>query len=400
MVRRGRALHVVAALALAACSSSPVSQATPSAHAPATVHSSATPKPAPSRTPASTPKPAVGSVLGTTGAGIYAYTTSGHLSPLLAGLTPRVYVPNEGSGTVVVIDPRTFAIIGRFWVGNEPEHVTPDWDLKRLYVNDMLSDALTVIDPRTAKPIRTISVPIPYNLYFTPDGSKAIVVEDSKLPGSVYPNGLRFYDRATWKFLKFVSIPFPGADHLDFTADGRYLFISCEYSGEVERIDTRTMQITGGVRVGGLPIDVRLAPAGDVFFVANQGSGGVSVVDPVKMKVIGFIPTGNGAHGISLSRDATRLFVSNRLAGTISVISIATRHVIATWIIGGTPDMMTLSPDGIQLWVSNRYSGTVTVIDTRSGRVLAVIRTGVGPHGLSFWPQPGRFSLGHNGNMR
>lgn len=331
---------------------------------------------------------------------MYQATVSGRISSSIAGLVPRVYVPNEGTGDVVVIDPRTFKIVGRFAVGRSPEHVTPDWDLGRLYVNDMLSNALTVIDERTGKPTRTIPVPTPYNLYFTPDGSKAIVVEDSRIPSARYENGLRFYDRRTWKFLKFVSIPFPGADHLDFTADGHYLFISCEYSGEVVRVDTRSMKTAGGVFVGGLPIDVRLAPAGNAFFVANQGSNGVSIIDPQRMKVVGFIPTGRGAHGIALSRDATRLYVSNRLAGSISVIRIDTRRVIATWRVGGTPDMMTLSPDGVQLWISNRYSGTVTVVDTRSGRTLAVISTGVGPHGLSYWPQPGEMSLGHNGNMR
>jgi YVTN family beta-propeller protein len=366
-----------------------------------TAPTSAPPQPSHSAAPRSTPRASSeGAVLGSTSPGVYADTTSEHISPLLAGLAPRVYVPDEGSGDVVVIDPRTFAIVGRFHVGRLPEHVTPDWDLRLLYVNDMDSNALTVIDPRTERPIRTIRIPTPSNLYFTPDGSKAIVVEDFTAPGGRAGNGLRFYDRRTWKFLKFVPIPFPGADHLDFSADGRYLFLSCEYSGEVERVDTRTMKVTGAVYVGGLPIDVRLAPAGDVFYVANQGENGVSIVDPVAMKVIGFIPTGRGAHGLALSRDATKLYVSNRLAGTISVISFATRRVIATWIVGGTPDMMSLSPDGIQLWLSNRYSGTVSVVDTRSGRVLRVIRTGVGPHGLSYWPQPGAYSVGHNGNMR
>jgi YVTN family beta-propeller protein len=92
--------------------------------------------------------------------------------------------------------------------------------------------------------------------------------------------------------------------------------------------------------------------------------------------------------------------VTNRRAGTISVISIATRRVVATWRIGGSPDMMALSTDGTQLWISNRYAGFVTVVDTRTGTVLHRIETGAAPHGLSFWPQPGRFSLGHNGNIR
>src|SRR5437588_6316751 len=362
MLRRGRALNIAAALVLAACSST----SAPATIAPTSAPPHGSQRAAPRATPHASSE---GAVLGRSSAGVYAATRTGHISPLLAGLAPRVYVPNEGSGDVVVIDPTTFRIIGRFRVGSLPEHVTADRVLKRLYVNDMNSSTLSVIDPLTERPIRTISIPTPYNLYFTPDRSKAIVVEDFTTPGGRAGNGLRFYDRRTWKFLKFVPIPFPGADHLDFSADGRYLFLSCEYSGEVERVDTRTMKVSGSVYVGGLPIDVRLAPAGDVFYVANQGSNGVSIIDPLAMKVIGFIPTGRGAHGLALSRDATKLYVSNRLAGTISVISFATRRVIATWTVGGTPDMMSLSPDGLQLWLSNRYDGTVSVVDTRSGRV-------------------------------
>jgi YVTN family beta-propeller protein len=89
--------------------------------------------------------------------------------------------------------------------------------------------------------------------------------------------------------------------------------------------------------------------------------------------------------------------VANRIAGSISVISFATRRVVATWPVGGSPDMLQVSPDGSQLWTSNRFDGTVSVIDTRTGHVTHVIRTGIKPHGLAYFPQPGRFSIGHNG---
>ena len=92
--------------------------------------------------------------------------------------------------------------------------------------------------------------------------------------------------------------------------------------------------------------------------------------------------------------------MTNRLAGTISVIDVATNRVKATWRVGGSPDMVAVSPDGSQMWVSNRYNGTVDVIDPRTGRILRTIATGLNPHGLSYWPQPGRYSLGHNGDMR
>jgi hypothetical protein len=53
----------------------------------------------------------------------------------------------------------------------------------------------------------------------------------------------------------------------------------------------------------------------------------------------------------------------------------------------------------VQLWLSGRYDHEVYVFDTASGEVT-VIPVGREPHGLTIWPQPGRYSLGHTGNMR
>jgi YVTN family beta-propeller protein len=383
---------VLLGMLLSSCSGTVVTPSTSATASSASRQPTATPTLSP--TPSPSPAPS-GPPLG----GIYAATVSGRINPSLAGIPERVYVPDEISGDVVVIDPATFRIVRRFKVGRYPEHITPDWDLSRLYVNNMQSSSLTVIDPRTSRPSGAIRVPFPYNLYFSVDGSKAIVVDDFLGPGAVRRNGLYFYDRRTWHLLKFLEIPSPGADHLDFSADGSYLMVSCESSGMLVKVDVARMKIAGYVRVGGLPLDVRLTPDGKLFYVANQGSNGVSIVDPVAMKVIGFIPTGKGAHGLAISRDTTELFVTNRLAGSISVINLATRK-LTTWRVGGSPDMIAESPDGSQLWVSNRYSGTVSVVNARTGAVLATIATGFNPHGLTYWPQPGRYSLGHNGMMR
>jgi len=329
-----------------------------------------------------------------------AATVGGGLDPRLVNLPPRVYVPNEKSGDVAVIDPTTFRIVDRFTVGPSPEHITPSWDLSRLYVNTMGGSRLTVLDPNTAEPTRTIGVPSPYNLYFTLDGSKAIVVDDFLTTASLNHNGLAFYDRRTWQLLKFLRVPYPGVDHLDMSADGRFLLATGETSGMAVRVDTRRMTITGSVRLGGLPVDVRLSPDGRRFFIANQGLSGITVVDAATLKVRRFIRTGTGAHGLAISRDATKLYVTNRKAGTISVIDVASLKVVATAKVGASPDMIAVSPDGTQMWVSNRYNGTVDVVDPGTLRVIKTIATGANPHGLIYWPQPGRLSLGHNGIMR
>ena len=197
-----------------------------------------------------------------------------------------------------------------------------------------------------------------------------------------------------------MPIPWRGIDHLDFSADGSYLIGSTEWSGILVKIDTRTMQITDSLNVGGLPIDVRLAPAGDVFYVTNQGRHGVSIIDPVKMRELAFLPTARGAHGLQVSRDTHFMYVSNRDAGSISVIDMQLRSVVATWTVGGSPDMLQLSPDGKQLWASGRYYGNVSVIDTETGNVLKSIRAGAGAHGLTYFPNAGTISTGHNGVYR
>jgi YVTN family beta-propeller protein len=324
---------------------------------------------------------------------VYANAAAGKLSPAVQGVPSRVYVPNSQSDTVSVIDTSTFKIISTFPVPRRPQHVVPSWDLKTLYVNSDLGNALTPIDPRTGKPGAPIPVDDPYNLYFTPDGTKAIVVPEQL-------NSLDFRDPHTWKLLKRVALPCRFPNHMDFTADGRFAVVSCEGSGQLVKVDVVDMVPTATFNVAPSPQDIRLSPDGSVFYVADQDAGGVEVIDANIRTHIAFIPTGRGTHGMYPSRDATQLYVSNRLAGTISVISYATRKIVATWKVpGGSPDMGGVSADGKQLWLSGRFNSEVYVIDTQSG-ALRRIPVGKGPHGLCVFPQPGRISLGHTGNYR
>jgi len=324
---------------------------------------------------------------------VYANDAVGNFSPAVAHFPERVYVPNTRSGTISVIDPKRYTVIDTLRVGGVPHHITPNWDLKHLYIDNPGSGVLQRIDPRTGKLEGSITAPAPYNLYFTPDGKKAIVVAE-------YDEQLQFRNRKTWAPMATVRIPGRGVDHMDFSADGAYLLVSSEYTGDVTKVSTTKMAVTGHVNVGGRPIDVKVSPDGTVFYVANQGLGGVSIIDPKTMRQIGFLRTGTGAHGFAVSRNTKLLYTSNRIAGSISVIDFRTRTVVATWHVGGSPDMLQVSPNGKELWASNRFGDTVSVISTRTGRVTHTIVVGQGPHGLAYFPQPGRISIGHNGVYR
>ena len=332
---------------------------------------------------------------------VYAADRAGMLSPVVRGFRSQVYVPNSGSASVDVIDPRTYKVVAHFKVGRTPQHVTPSFDLRTLWVDNDKSNSLTPVSPRTGRPGRPVPVADPYNLYFTPDGRDAVVVAEQL-------RRLDFRDPRTMKLHRSLPVPCDGVDHMDFSADGRYAVASCEYSGTLLKVDVARERLLGVLRLrpGSMPQDVKLAPDGRVLYVADMTANGVWLVtggalgDPLRLA--GFVATGKGAHGLYASRDSRSLYVTNRGEGSVSVLSFARRRVVATWHLpgGGSPDMGGVSADGRVLWLSGRYNAEVYAIGTRSGRLLARIRVGAGPHGLCVYPQPGRYSLGHTGVFR
>jgi DNA-binding beta-propeller fold protein YncE len=329
---------------------------------------------------------------------VYFADRAGRIMPWVRRDPARVYVPNSDSGTVDVISQRTGRIIRHFATGALPQHVTPSWDLRTLWVTNDRGNSLTPIDPRTSRPGRNLSVSDPYNLYFTADGRRAIVVAERN-------RELDFRAPHTMRLRKALSLPqCAGVDHMDFDASGRRALVSCEFAARMVVVDLVHERVTKTIDLspGAMPQDVKLSPDGRTFYVADMARGGVWLIDARRWRKIRFQPTGRGAHGLYPSRDARRLFVSNRAEGSITVISFHTRRPIAKWRIpgGGSPDMGGVSANGRVLWLSGRYNAEVYAIDTRTGRLLHRIRVGQGPHGLCVWPQPGRYSIGHTGILR
>jgi DNA-binding beta-propeller fold protein YncE len=328
---------------------------------------------------------------------VYGHAGAGELSPAARRVPPRVYVPNSASNTVDVIDQRTFRIVAHYAVGALPQHVTPSYDLKTLWVDNDEGNSLTPVSPYTGRPTgRRLRVDDPYNLYFTPGGRFAIVVAERN-------RRLDFRFARTMRLHRALSVPCRGVDHLDFTADGRYLLASCEFSGQLLKVSVARERVVGVLtlpRHGAMPQDVKLSPDGRLFYVADMSSDGIWKIDVKRLRVLGFVHTGAGAHGLYPSRNAKLLYITNRNEGSISVLDFASGRVIDKWNVGGSPDMGGVSADGRMLWLSSRYDAEVDAISTRDGHVIARIPVGYGPHGVCVWPQPGRYSLGHTGILR
>jgi YVTN family beta-propeller protein len=375
---------------------------------------------------------------------LYGDTSSKNMSAAVAGALPRVYVPNRGENTVSVIDPATLKVLNTFKVGINPQHVVPSWDMRTLWVANnaegRTDGSLTPIDPKTSKPGASVPVDDPYNMYWTPDGKYAIVVAEAY-------KRLDFRDPVTMKMAYSIATPkCAGINHADFSIDGRFAFFTCEFNGSVTKIDLVERKVLATIKLSqyfnrpdalaaiatpgkkpryiadpkgsgeicttpGMPQDIRASPDGSIYYVADMMADGVHVVDGATFKQIGFVPTGVGAHGLYPSRDGKKLYVANRGSnvirgkpggkGSVSVIDFASGKVVDNWTIagGGSPDMGNVSADGKYLWLSGRYDHVVYRFETTTGKV-DIVKVGKEPHGLTVWPQPGRYSLGHTGNMR
>lgn len=376
---------------------------------------------------------------------LYSESAADKIAAAVRGDLERIYVPNLRGNDVMVVDPATLKVVGRFKVGRGPQHIVPSWDLRTLWVTNnaegRTDGSLTPIDPRTGQAGEAVPVDDPYNMYYTPDGKSAIVVAEAR-------KRLDFRDPKTMALQYSIDTPgCPGINHADFSIDGRFAIFTCEFSGTLAKVDLVNRRVQAYLKLDmpatrfkeskapkpgadnaagktwepgetelctvtkGMPQDIRSAPDGKRFYIADMHADGVHIVDAANFTKVGFIATGIGAHGLYPSRDGKRLYVANRGShkihgprqanGGVTVIDFATEKVVARWPVpgGGSPDMGNVSADGKWLWLAGRFDDVIYRFDTSSGDVVRV-KVGGEPHGLTVWPQPGRYSLGHTGNLR
>ena len=364
---------------------------------------------------------------------VYSEIGPDKVSAAIKGDLERIYVPNLRSNDVYVVDLASFKVVDKFKVGKGPQHIVPSWDLRTLWVANNAErtndGSMTPIDPKTGKPGKSIPVDDPYNLYFTPDGKSAIVVAEAR-------HRLDFRDPHTFAMQYSIDVSqCKGINHADFSIDGSYAMFTCEFDGAIAKIDLVGRKVQGYLKLTmpatrfrdaasagpgateicstrkGMPQDIRISPDASRYYVADMEADGVHVVDAATFKETGFITTGVAAHGLYPSRDGKSLYVSNRGShkihgprngkGSVTVLDFATGAIKSQWPIpgGGSPDMGNVSVDGKQLYLAGRYDDVIYRINTGTGAVDK-LPVGQEPHGLTVWPQPGRYSLGHTGNLR
>ena len=292
-------------------------------------------------------------------------------------------------------------VSGTISTGGEPESVAVSPDSRTLYVTNMRSRILSMID--VAAPTEHVDVPLPNTPRFVAlsrDGSRAyvsmyeengsgsaVVAVDTarhRLLGTV-PTGPKPYalsvgpdDRvwvpihdAKWvevhdpmslKLLAKVGVP-ENPHSVALSEDGRYAYTPDHESNKVSMIDARTVTLLTSVPVGVSPHSVAVSSDGDTVAVANFDAGTVNWFKPDTRQVTGrTAKVGRKPQSIVFSSDGAHVYVVNEADGTLSVLRTVTGHTTATLPVGNSPRVVATAPDGRRAYVTNGDDGTVTVL--------------------------------------
>ena len=315
-----------------------------------------------------------------------------------------VYVTNEGSGELTVLDPSSDSIVATIPVGTRPRGVRVSADGRRVYVAlsgsprcpppmsdeecarlgaDKSKDGIGEVDAASHRLLRVLpggSDPETFDL--SRDGARIFVSNEDVDSAS-------FVDVASGTILRTVPVG-REPEGVRLHPDGRTVWVTGETDHDVTVLDTETGAQRARVPVGRRPRDLVFSSDGSLAYVSAEVGGTVSVVDARSYAPLRTIQLPEGARpmGLALTRDDTRLWVANGRGGTVSLVDLASDSVVADIEAGVRPWGIALTADGRKLYTANGPSGDVSVIDTETHTVLRRIPTGELPWGVAIAPAP------------
>jgi YVTN family beta-propeller protein len=278
---------------------------------------------------------------------------------------------------------------------------TDPGDAPLVFVSNEDSDDITIIDSGTDSVIATVRAgKRPRGLRLSPDGTTLFVavsgspkagpgVDESKLPPpDRSADGVAVIDVATRRYVKTL----PGGndpESFDVSLDGKTVYVSNEDNGTASILDVESGTVIGTVPVGEEPEGVTLRPDGKAVYVTSEATGTVAVVDTDSRKVIATIATGERPRSIVFTPDGSKAYVTAEVAGAVAVIDARTNRPLERIVVpdsGAKPMGTAISPDGKWVYVTNGRGRTLSIIDTASDSIVASIRVGTRPWGVAVTP--------------
>ena len=268
----------------------------------------------------------------------------------------------------------------------------------QLFVTNERSGDLSVIDLATERVVATVPLgKRPRGIQVSPDGTLLYValsgspiappgVDEKTLPPpDKQADGIGIVDVKTRTLLKIL----PGGsdpEQLAVSADGTWLFVANEDVAQASVIDAATGKTLYTVKVGGEPEGVNLRPDGKVVYVTSEEDGEVFVLDAVAPKLITKFAVGPRPRSTAFLPDSSRAYVTSENSGSISVVDAMTHRVLSTIQLTGElirPMGAVASGDGRLLFVSTGRGKRLVVIDTATNQPTASIEVGDRPWGFA-----------------
>jgi YVTN family beta-propeller protein len=331
------------------------------------------------------------------------------LIPLLgrAGQNYQVYVTNERSGDVTVINGADHQVLATIAVGKRPRGIHASPDGKTVYValsgtpiaappqldakgnpifqkskdddddsvkSDKSADAIGILDVAKRKLTGKISAGSdPEEFSLSLDGTKLYVSNEDVKAASVI-------NIATGKVEHIIPVG-QEPEGVATTPDGKRFYVTCEAGGEIYVVDTAGYTVVGHFKVNVRPRTVAFLPDAGIGFIPSESTGELNVIDTVNLKVLKIValPPGSRPMSVKLALDGKRVYVSNGRAGTVSVLDARTYELLSTIKVGVRPWGMALSPDGKFLYSANGPSDDVSVIDLDANKEVARVKAGSSP---------------------
>ncbi len=328
-----------------------------------------------------------------------------------AAPTYQVYVTNEKSGDVTVINGSDFSVAATIPVGKRPRgiHVSPDG--KTVYVAlsgtpieappridaqgnpvferkkggdddddaaDKAADGIGVVNVATQKLTAKLNAGSdPEEFALSKDGRRIYISNEDTKTASVI-------NIAAGKLEHIVPVG-QEPEGVTTSPDGKRFYVTCEAGGDIYVIDTVSYAATAHFKVNGRPRSVALLASGSIGFIPSESAGELNVIDAVNAKVLKTItlPAGSRPMRVRLSPDEKRLYVSNGRAGTISVFDAHSYDLLDTIKVGTRPWGIGVSPDGRFLFSANGPSNDVSVVDLKTNREVSRVKAGAGPWGIA-----------------
>jgi len=310
----------------------------------------------------------------------------------------RVYVTNERSGDLTVIDGRSDAVLEVIPLGKRPRgvHVSPDgrWlyvalsgspiagpgvDESSLPPPDKSADGIGVVDLRSRRLVRTLrGVSDPEQFALSKDGSRLYVASEDT-------GTLAVFETDRGRMLESIPVG-TEPEGVSLSPDGHWIYATSEVENQVAVIDTSDDSIKTRIPVGARPRAIVFAGNSPRAFVSCENDASISVIDTDRQEVVGHIVLPEKTMrpmGMALSSNDGTLFVATGRGGQVVVVDALDTKVRKTVKAGARPWGIALGPDGRKVYTANGPSNDVTVFDATTFAPIKSIAAGTSPWGIA-----------------